>query len=209
MDQTAARGRFSSTPHVGLCLSLFGLLELAGCTKERQQPVLTIQAPAVSNSLRAPVPRDPKLKQGRVELPEKSWGARRREDGVGQPLTSADKNVLAAQARSLNDHPEGLQRKDLQAALDAQMGNLARCFDNVDVTNVGVFFEADPTGEARGIRVRGAPPAAETCVSGLIGALKFPPFKGNPVPVDFPLSVRQRVVTANKNEAPQPDGERP
>lgn len=184
---------------------------MCGCTKELQQPVLTVQAAPVSNSLRAPAPADPKAKQGRVALPEKNWGTRRGENGVERPLTTANKAVLAAQAKSLNDHPEGLQRKDLQAALDGQMANLAGCFDNAEVTSVGVYFEADPSGQARGVQVRGAPEGAEACVRTIITSLRFPPFKGNSVPVDFPLAVRQRMQniarpaeTTAQGEAPTP-----
>ena len=169
----------------------------SGCTRERQQPVLPSQSAPVSNSLRAPAAVGPKAKQGRVAMPERRWGV---SDGK-RPLTTISQ-VSAAQARSLNDHPEGLQRSQLQSALDAKMGELARCFDNAEVTSVGVYFEADPSGEARGIQVRGAPPDAQACVSSLISALKIPAFKGNPVPVDFPLSIRQRVETITRTGVP-------
>lgn len=202
MDQALRAGGVFH--HLHTPVLFFALVAAPACTKELAQPVLQTETAPVSNSLRAPAPVDPKAKQGRVGMPERRWGTR--EDGSKYALNST-KAVLAAQAKSLNDHPEGLQRAQLQGALDAQMGNLARCFDNVSVTQVGVYFEADPSGEARGIQVRGAPPAAQDCVTNLIRGLKIPKFEGHAIPVDFPLSISQRVETVTTR--PQPGSEGP
>ncbi len=197
MDQPLRAGGVFCRLHTPVLF--FALAGAFGCTKELAQPVLQTETAPVGNSLRAPAPIDPKAKQGRVGMPERRWGTR--EDGSKYALNTT-KAVLEAQAKSLNNHPEGLQRAQLQGALDAQMGNLARCFDNVSVTQVGVYFEADPSGEARGIQVRGAPPAAQDCVTNLIRGLKIPQFEGHSVPVDFPLSISQRVETVTTTAQP-------
>lgn len=161
-------------------------------------------APRVSNSLRAPTPVEPGSPPQKVGLRERQWGTKK-PDLDPTVLTTVRKDVLAAAAKSLNEDPEGLKRSDLQAALDAQMGALAKCFDHSDVTSVGIYFEADPSGQARGVRVRGAPAETETCATSVIENLRFPAFKGNPVPIDFPISIRRRVeaVTAPGAKGPE------
>jgi hypothetical protein len=176
------------------CLSLV-LGTSAACTKTREQPQLAQTAAPVSNSLRAPT-YDPSAKQGKVKLPSRQWGSKTNVPGsMGRPLTNANKEILEAQGKSLNEDANGLKRGELQKALDEKMGGLSKCFDNTDVTSVGIYFEADPSGEARGIRVRGAPAEAESCARGVIGSLHFPEFQGNPVPIDFPVSISRRTQT--------------
>jgi len=174
------------------CLSLV-IGTLSACTKTREQPELAHNAAPVSNSLRAPT-YDPAAKQGKVRLPSRQWGSKSNGPGsMGKPLTNANKAILEAQGKSLNEDANGLKRPELQKALDEKMGGLSKCFDNSDVTSVGIYFEADPSGEARGIRVRGAPADAESCARGVIGSLRFPEFQGNPVPIDFPVSISRRT----------------
>lgn len=155
--------------------------------------MLPTAAAPVSNSLKAPVYAAPG-KNEKVALTERKWGTR----GMGtasSPLATANKAAAAAQAKSLNDHPEGLRREELQKVLDEQMGNLAKCFDNVEVTSVGIYFEADPSGTARGVRVSGAPGGSEGCAKAIITALKFPEFRGSPVPIDLPIRISRTVKT--------------
>lgn len=162
-----------------------------GCNKELKQPVLTAAATPVSNSLKAPVYEAPG-KNDKVALTERKWGTRSMGT-TSSPLTTANKAVAAAQAKSLNDHPQGLRREELQKVLDEQMGNLAKCFDNAEVTSVGIYFEADPSGTARGVRVNGAPGDSEACAKNIISALKFPEFQGSAVPIDFPIRISRTV----------------
>ena len=176
------------------CLSLV-LITFSGCTKTREQPDLATNAAPVSNSLRAPV-YDPAAKQEKVRLSSRQWGTKPNGPGsMARPLTNANKGILEAQGMSLNEDANGLKRGELQKALDEKMGGLSKCFDNSDVTSVGIYFEADPSGEARGIHVRGAPSDAESCARGVIGSLRFPEFQGNPVPIDFPISISRRTET--------------
>ena len=165
-----------------------------GCNKELEQPVLPTNGGPVSNSLKAPVYQAPG-KNDKVTLSERKWGTRRGSGTPSSPLTTANKAMAAAQAKSLNDHPDGLRREELQKVLDEQMGDLAKCFDNVEVTSVGIYFEADPSGTARGVRVSGAPGASEACAKNIVTALKFPEFQGNPVPIDFPIRISRTVKT--------------
>jgi hypothetical protein len=186
-------------------VSLF-FLSVAACTKTRSQPEPTYSAPPGVNSLRAPV-YDPAAKQGKVSLPSRRWGSNSMQPGsMKTPLTNGDNRIAAAQSKTLNDDVNGLKRSELQKALDEKMGGLAKCFDKTDVTSVGIYFEADPSGEARGIRVRGAPGESEGCARSIIGSLKFPEFQGNPVPIDFPVSISRRVEVEHHTEpgeAPQ------
>jgi len=98
---------------------------------------------------------------------------------------------------SLNGDPGGLNREQLQIALQAVMPQLTGCFANVTNGNVVVSFDADPGGTVRGVRVRGAADA-ETCVRDAVETIRFPRFSGNPVAIDYPISISRttQVVTA-------------
>ena len=202
---TDRRRSFSRLRVVGL--AGVGLLctYTVACTKEREQPQLPTNAAAPSNSLRAPA-YDPSAKPGKVALKSRKWGVNTGPGTMGRPLTNGNKTIAEAQAKTLNNDVNGLKRAELQKALDEKMGGLAKCFDNTDVTSVGIYFEADPAGEARGIHVRGAPEGAENCAKGIIGSLRFPQFEGNPVPIDFPISISRRVETVQKTGAENPGG---
>lgn len=188
-SDAAGWGRKQARIAACMCVSLvFG--QAVACSKTREQPELSVKPAPVSNSLRAPT-FDPKAKKGKVNLPSRQWGTQ-------SANTGGSKIKLAEQTKSLNEDANGLKRDQLQKALDEKLGGLAKCFDNTDVTSAGIFFEADPSGEARAISVRGAPAEAEACAKGIIGSLRFPEFHGNPVPIDFPISISRRVETAPK-----------
>lgn len=201
---TGRRRSFARLRDAGLAVALLSS-HMVACTKEREQPQLPTNTAAPSNSLRAPA-YDPSAKAGKVALKSRKWGVNTGPGTMGRPLTNGNKTIAEAQAKSLNEDVNGLKRAELQKALDEKMGGLAKCFDNTDVTSVGIYFEADPAGEARGIHVRGAPEGAENCAKSIIGSLRFPQFEGNPVPIDFPISISRRVQTIQKTGSDSPSG---
>ena len=68
---------------------------------------------------------------------------------------------------------------------------------------VSVSFEADPVGRPSLIRVKGAPPDAERCVRNVIQSMRFPPFEGDGVHVDLPLTFHM-VRHGQSAEQPNP-----
>jgi HAMP domain-containing protein len=169
-------------------LLVVALLAASACTEVREQPTTERHRVRTRDPLRSASTHRTKPTIGKVPLgsPAERAAAKKFE-------RQREMRQLAAASR-LNDDPDGLRREDLQKALDASMGTLAGCFDGSDANSAGVFFEADPSGIARGIQVRGVPPATAACIQKTVASLKFPEFHGNPVPIDFPLSVHRRTV---------------
>jgi len=92
---------------------------------------------------------------------------------------------------TLNGDPKGLKREDINNALQAALPTLASCFQQGagGPPSIGLTFDAEPDGRASNIKVTGAPPAAERCVSATLGRTKLPAFEGKSVPVSFPITV--------------------
>jgi hypothetical protein len=97
---------------------------------------------------------------------------------------------------TLNGDPNGLKQEDLQRALDGAVGSLASCFKAGGPSNVGLSFDADPSGRPSGIKVSGASPETERCISNTLSGVRLPRFSGNAVPVQFPLSVHAPAPVA-------------
>jgi hypothetical protein len=91
---------------------------------------------------------------------------------------------------TLNGDPKGLKREDINNALQQLLPSLAGCFSGGGgPPTVGLAFDAEPEGRASHIKVNGASPEGERCVSATLGAAKLPAFEGKSVPVQFPISV--------------------
>jgi hypothetical protein len=99
-----------------------------------------------------------------------------------------DALAVPAIVDTLNGDPKGLKRADLGDAMQRAMPSLAPCLGAAG-GNVGLSFDADPDGRARNIKVNGASPSVERCVSDTLVRLKLPTFEGKAVPVQFPLDV--------------------
>lgn len=107
-------------------------------------------------------------------------------------------------AGTLNGNPNGLSRDTLNVAIQGTMASLATCFSpSAQNPMVAVSFEADPSGRASLVRVNGAPPDAERCVRNYVQNMKFPPFEGNGVHVDLPLTFHQ----VGRSQPGAPSGE--
>jgi hypothetical protein len=90
----------------------------------------------------------------------------------------------------LNGDPKGLKREDINNALQQALPALAGCFQGSGgPPSIGLTFDAEPAGRASNIKVSGASPAAERCVSASLARVKLPVFEGKSVPVNFPISV--------------------
>lgn len=90
----------------------------------------------------------------------------------------------------------------LNRTLNAAMDEMAGCFAGAaGPSTVAVSFVATADGHARDVTVRDAPTAAASCVRSLLGRLALPEFDGDPVPVDFPLSVARNVVAPSQPPA--------
>lgn len=107
---------------------------------------------------------------------------------------------------TLNGDPAGLTRDVLNRAIQSAMGSLAACFSSLTQDPmVAVSFEADPSGHPSLVRVNGAPADAERCIRNTVQDIRFPPFQGKGVQVDFPLSFHRVTQPAQ----PQPTAEQP
>jgi hypothetical protein len=90
---------------------------------------------------------------------------------------------------TLNGDPNGLKREQIGTALQQALPSLAPCLQGAPGASVGLSFDADPQGRARNIKVSGASPDAERCVSTALAQVKLPEFAGKAVPINFPLTV--------------------
>jgi hypothetical protein len=88
----------------------------------------------------------------------------------------------------LNGDPKGLKREEIGAALESALPSLAPCLQGGG-TGVGLTFDASPEGRAENIKVSGASPETERCVSSTLARIKLPQFEGKAVPLHFPLNV--------------------
>lgn len=105
---------------------------------------------------------------------------------------------------TLNGDPKGLKREDINNALQQALPTLASCFQGAGSPSVGLTFDAEPEGRASNIKVAGATPEGERCVSATLAATKLPVFEGKPVPVSFPITVFRPAVPAPVVQAPAP-----
>jgi hypothetical protein len=108
---------------------------------------------------------------------------------------------------TLNGHPGGITRENLNRSIQGSMGALAACFSNLTQNPmVAVSFEAEPSGRPSLVRVNGAPPDAEQCIRGVVQGIRFPGFEGKGVQVDLPLSFHRVGQPA---QAAAPSGNQP
>jgi len=109
---------------------------------------------------------------------------------------------------TLNGDPKGLKREDINNALQQALPTLANCFQGAGAPSVGLSFDAEPGGRASNIKVSGASPEGERCVSAALAQTKLPAFEGKSVPISFPISVYRPPVptpaAAVENPAPVP-----
>lgn len=179
---------------------VFVLSVTPGCKNVLEQPRAVQSAAMPSRSAATPAQRDRTRKPAVNKLPNKNWGlnngSRVEKQFLGQTATGRKILVTTGAPETLNGDPEGLKRDELQAALQGVLGRLAQCFVKSEVTSAVVSFEADPTGVPRGIRVKGAEGPTASCISGIVSAISFPRFSGNPVPIDYPISVLKQQTAA-------------
>ncbi len=111
------------------------------------------------------------------------------------PALAPDAAPNPAVVDTLNGDPNGLRRADLDKALQATLASLGACLQQgaTGPSSVGLTFDADPTGQPVNIKVTGAGPQAEPCLTGALGAMRVPPFQGKAVTVQFPLNVSRPV----------------
>jgi hypothetical protein len=143
---------------------------VAGCTKVRQQtdPLPARPLPPIAHSsepTRRPWPTTPAA--------------------VTQPPDAAPAVIVD----TLNGDPKGLKREDINNALQQALPTLAACFQGAGPPSIGLSFDAEPDGKATNIKVSGASPEGERCVSATLGRTKLPVFEGKSVPVSFPISI--------------------
>jgi hypothetical protein len=172
---------------------------LMACTKVVEPPQ-AVQAPAhVGEPARITRAAN---NQARVNLPERSWGLNQGSASAPSRVAIPTRPMPVGAAASLNGDPGGLNREQLQIALQGVMPRLSACFANATESSVVVSFDAVPSGTVRGVTVRGATDA-EPCVREVVEAIRFPRFSGNPVAIDYPISVSRstQVVTTPQAQA--------
>jgi hypothetical protein len=89
----------------------------------------------------------------------------------------------------LNGDPKGLKREDINNALQQALPTFAACFQGPGSPSIGLSFDAEPDGRASNVKVTGASPDGERCVTATLGRTKLPVFEGKSVAVSFPISV--------------------
>jgi hypothetical protein len=149
---------------------------VAGCTRIRQQA--------------DPMPARPLAPIARAEPTRRPWPVAPSEPATLPP--DAAPTVID----TLNGDPKGLKREDINGALQQALPTLAACFQGAGPPSIGLSFDAEPEGRASNIKVNGASPEAERCVSASLGRVKLPVFEGKSVPVSFPISVYRPPTVA-------------
>lgn len=129
-------------------------------------------------------------------MPARSWGLNQGAEAAPRRVALQTGATYPGATTSLNGDPGGLNREQLQVALQASLPRLSGCFSNGTDTSVVVSFDADPSGSVRGVRVRGAVDA-EPCVRQAIESIRFSRFSGNPVAIDYPINISRttQIVT--------------
>ncbi len=156
----------------------------AGCTKIIPAPESTGEPPAAGEQAAAPT--RPKVY---IATPSQA--------PVARPTVTPPTPVDALKAiNTLNGDPNGLKREDLNNAMQAVIPSLASCFEAAAPPSVTLAFDADPSGAVQNVKVTGASPTAETCVTRSLTAMRLPVFQGKLVPVTFPLTIYQRPQPA-------------
>jgi hypothetical protein len=143
---------------------------VAGCTRVRQQadPLPARPLPPIAHN-------EPTRRPWPVTTPE--------------PAPAPPDAAPAVIIDTLNGDPKGLKREDINGALQQALPTLAACFQGAGPPSIGLSFDAEPDGRASHIKVTGASPEGERCVSATLGRTKLPVFEGKSVPVSFPISV--------------------
>lgn len=150
---------------------LLSVCTVGACTKVRQQS--------------EPLPARPLPSAPRPVPTQRAWPVAPSQPSL--PPDAAPPVVID----TLNGDPKGLKREDINNALQAALPTLASCFQTSagGPPSIGLTFEAQPDGRASNIKVSGATPDAERCVSASLARVKLPVFEGKSVPVSFPISV--------------------
>jgi hypothetical protein len=150
--------------------SLLLVCTVGACTKVRQQS--------------DPLPARPLPSIARTEPTRRAWPVS--PSSAPLPPDAAPPVVID----TLNGDPKGLKREDINNALQQALPTLAGCFQGSGgPPSIGLTFDAEPDGRASNIKVSGATPVAERCVSASLARVKLPVFEGKSVPVSFPITV--------------------
>ena len=186
--QTKSSQRLSGRPAaLGLMVAL--ALSSAGCEalglKKRELPPMPAMPTAEAAAPERHGPRRLRGFSGFAPVAEV-------EQADPGPVAAATPPAGSGGASTLNGNPNGLSRDTLNVAIQGTMASLATCFSpSAQNPMVAVSFEADPSGRASLVRVNGAPADAERCVRNYVQNMRFPPFEGNGVHVDLPLTFHQ------------------
>jgi hypothetical protein len=151
-------------------VSLLVVCTVVGCTRVRQQadPVPAKPLPAVAHN----------------EPTRRPWPVTH-SDPTPPPPDAAPAAIID----TLNGDPKGLKREDINGALQQALPALGNCFPGEGPPSIGLSFVAQPDGTASNIKVTGASPEGERCVSATLGRTKLPIFEGKSVPVSFPITI--------------------
>jgi|GEM_PF-5871607 len=188
---------FRQSAFIRFCAVGANCLSLMACTKV-VEPTQAVQAPAhVGEAARIPQPVN---NQGKVNLPARSWGLNQGAEAAPRRVSLPSGGTYTGASASLNGDPGGLNREQLQIALQASLPRLSGCFSNASDTSMVISFDADPSGQVRGVRVRGAVDA-EPCVRETIESIRFPRFSGNPVAIDYPINISRTTQTVTNPPA--------
>jgi len=160
-------------------ISTLAVCSVVACTRVRPQPEPPPAQPIAARPPSRPAPVRPVARPAATTTVSRPNAA---------PVANPD---------SLNGDPKGLKREDLNNALQAALRDLAACFSGSGAPPaIGLAFDAEPDGRARNIKVTGATPEGERCVSATLARVKLPVFEGKPVPVNFPISMYRPPVPA-------------
>jgi hypothetical protein len=185
-DPMGGERRVQKQRKLGLVLLL--VCTVAGCTRVRQQtdPLPARPLPPVAHTTNEPT---------------------RRPWPVAPPVAQPPDAAPAVIVDTLNGDPKGLKREDINNALQQALPTLAACFQGAGPPSIGLSFDAEPDGTASHLKVTGASPEGERCVSATLGRTKLPVFEGKAVAVSFPISIYQPTETpkpAEVEKAPAP-----
>jgi hypothetical protein len=168
--------------------SALALCAVGGCTRIQEADTPPPPPPAAEPARPAP----------RRAPPPSSWSTSRPLVAAARP----DAAPIPVPSESLNGDPKGLKREAIGTALQDALPSLAPCLQG-EGASVGLSFNASPEGRAEEVKITGASPAAERCVSARLAQVKLPSFEGKAVPVQFPLNV-YRPPAPRPAEPPPP-----
>ena len=89
-----------------------------------------------------------------------------------------------------NEMPESLTMAQIQKGANKAAGKVKSCAQGAGLAGVtiSVRFTIQPSGSVSGVSASGAA-AATDCVTGAVGSVSFPPFKGPAKPVSIPYKI--------------------